>query len=223
MAAPNPAYVQLPLDTGNTGKKVRTQTRVVGADTVHEHFYIPISQRSYTGFYWAAIGNQTLPTAVQNGTTTGMWWLFNPAGSTIKVALRRWSSTMNFAALAVDLVPGAFRMSLFTYTGTPSGATIAFGKRDSTDPAAQANLRSASTGMTITLGNPVWEENGPILPLATGSGVVCGPMVGIERNPDDELGELILRTGEGIVDWSALALTTANRRQSTNIGWGEFE
>ena len=33
-------YVQLPSDTGNTGKLVRTNTRVVGGSTVHEHFMI---------------------------------------------------------------------------------------------------------------------------------------------------------------------------------------
>lgn len=34
------SYVQLPDDSLNTGKKVRTNTRTVGPDTVHEHFWI---------------------------------------------------------------------------------------------------------------------------------------------------------------------------------------
>ena len=33
-------FVQLPNDSGNTGKKIRTNERVVGADTVEEHFNI---------------------------------------------------------------------------------------------------------------------------------------------------------------------------------------
>jgi hypothetical protein len=37
MAAPIAAYVQLPADTANTGKKNRTQTKVAGSDTVHQH------------------------------------------------------------------------------------------------------------------------------------------------------------------------------------------
>ena len=222
MAAPIAAFIQLPSDSGNTGKKNRTQTRVVGADTVHEHFVIQVSPRDYVGFYWGAIGNQTMPTTAQNGTTSGNWWLFNPIGSTIKTALRRFSSTMNFAALAVDLIPGQFRMSLFTYTGMPSGAAMTFAKADSTYATPQTSWRTASTGMTVTLGATLWEEQGPILPLATGSGVVCGPYVGIERNPDLEESEIILRAGEGVVDWSALALTTANRRCTTNLGISEF-
>ena len=34
------AIIQLPDDASNTGKKVRTQTRIVGANTVHEHYTI---------------------------------------------------------------------------------------------------------------------------------------------------------------------------------------
>jgi hypothetical protein len=222
MAAPVAAFVQLPDDTGNTGKKVRTQTRVVGSNTVHEHYFVQVQQRDYVGVYWGSIGNQTMPITAQNGTTSGNWWLFNPIGSTVKSALRRFSSTMNFNALAVDLVPGQFRMSLFTYTGTPSGAALTMGKSDSTMATPQTSWRTASTGMTITLGATIYEEQGPILPLATGSGVVCGPYVGIERNPDIDEGEIVLRAGEGVVDWSALALTTANRRATTNIGVSEF-
>lgn len=40
MASPIASKIILPSDTGNTGKNVRTQTRVVGADTVHEHFFV---------------------------------------------------------------------------------------------------------------------------------------------------------------------------------------
>lgn len=222
MAAPIAGFIQLPDDSGNTGKKNRTQTRVVGANTVHEHFVVPVSARDYVGVYWGSIGNQTIPIAAQNGTTSGNWWLFNPIGSTVKSVLRRFSSTMNFAALAVDLVPGQFRMSLFTYTGTPSGAALTMAKSDSTFPTPQTSWRTASTGMTVTLGAVLYEEQGPILPLATGSGVVCGPYVGIERNPDIDEAEIVLRPGEGVVDWSALALTTANRRGTTNIGVAEY-
>lgn len=223
MATPVAAFIQLPDDSGNTGKKNRSQTRVVGANTVHEHFVVCVSKRSYVGFYWANVPFQTIPTAAQNGTSTGNWWLFNPVGSANKITLRRFSTMMQFAALGLDLVPGQFRMSLFTFTGTASGAQITLGKADSTYPAPTANLRTAMTGLTITLGATIWEELGPVHELATGGAGVWNPLVGLERNPDDEDAEIILRAGEGVVDWSALALTTANRRQSTNIGIGEFE
>jgi hypothetical protein len=222
LAAPVAAYVRLPDDSANAGKKVRTQSRVVGADTVHEHFFVPISARSILSRAWSVIPSFTPPTAAQNGTTTGAWWLFNPVGSAVKGALRRFSSTINFNTIAIDLIPGQFRISLFTFTGTASGTQITPGKVDSTDATPVLNLRTASTGLTVTLGQPIWEECGPILPLATGSGVVCGPYTGLERDPD-EIAQIILRAGEGVVGWSAQALTTANRRMTTNIGWEEFE
>src|SRR6266545_1371349 len=99
MAAPIASFIQLPVDTGNTGKKVRTQTRVVGADTVHEHFFVPISARGVTVGYKASTGTLTVPAAVHNGTTTGFAWLYNVVGSTIKMALKRISWNSQFIAL----------------------------------------------------------------------------------------------------------------------------
>jgi hypothetical protein len=223
MAAPIAAFIQTPDDSGNTGKKVRTQTQVVGADTVHEHYFVLSSYRRYVGFYSGVVPSYTPPIAAQNGTSTGAFWLFNPVGNANKGAVRRWSSTINFNALAVDLIPGQFRISLFTFTGTASGAQVTLGKNDSAFAAPTINLRTASTGLTVTLGATMWEEQGPILPLATGSGVVCGPYTGIERDPDMEQAEIVLRAGEGLVEWSALGLTTANRRMTTNLGIAEFE
>lgn len=68
MAAPIADKIILPLDTGNTGKNNRTQTRVIGADTVHEHFVVSVSQRSIVGGYKANAGVLTVPAAVHTGT-----------------------------------------------------------------------------------------------------------------------------------------------------------
>lgn len=87
MAVPIADKIQLPLDTGNTGKKVRTQTRVVGADTVHEHYFVQISARNIVAAAKVSSGTLTVPTAIHNGTTTGFLWLYNPVGSAIKMAV----------------------------------------------------------------------------------------------------------------------------------------
>ena len=89
MVAPVAAFVQLPLDTGNTGKKTRTQTRVIGADTVHETFVVMSSQRNYFGVYGAHSGNLTIQATATNGTTTGFLWFINPVGSALKCAIAR--------------------------------------------------------------------------------------------------------------------------------------
>src|SRR4051812_40175473 len=126
MAAPVASYIQLPVDTGNTGKKVRSQTRVVGADTVHEHFFIPESRRSRLGVYYAASGTLTIPAAAQNGTTTGLFWLYNPIGSVVKMGLRRLATQIVFAlTTTIDVSIPRIAFSRFTFTGAGSGAQIA--------------------------------------------------------------------------------------------------
>ena len=65
MAAPIAAFAQLPTDSGNTGKKMRTQTRVIGADTVHEHFFIESSTRDMLGSYVAHSGVFTIQATAQ--------------------------------------------------------------------------------------------------------------------------------------------------------------
>jgi hypothetical protein len=222
MAAPIADKVILPLDTGNTGKKKRTQTRVVGADTVHEDFVIPISLRSVTGVYRSDSGKHTITAAATNGTTTGFWWLQNPVASTIKVAVHKIQVIHQFStALTVPTMPRV-QCSLFTFTGTASGAAEPYAKRDSTDAAAQSTFRTASTGMTVTLGNAFWSS----LPhFASGTAAWDYIIASVQEYEEpNEVGQMILRPGEGIVCWQPDAGTTADTRQFvTNICLQEFE
>jgi hypothetical protein len=225
MAAPIADKVILPLDTGNTGKNVRTQTRVVGANTVHEHFFVPISADSKLGLYRAHSGILTIPIAVHNGTTTGHLWLFNPIGSAIKMRVRRLRETGQVVAGAIDLTAPRQLYSLFTYTGTPSGAAITPAKRDSTDAAAVGSLRSASTGMTVTLGATMRHTGVPAINATLASATIqvnLPPCIYPPWDPDEEECP-VLRAGEGIVLWSADASTTANRRLFVDFAWEEFE
>jgi hypothetical protein len=215
MAAPVADKVQLPDDSGNAGKKIRTQTRVVGANTVHEHFYINQHPHEVTGMYYYHSGALTVPIAAHNGTTTGHFWLINPSGATIRGALRSISALAAILAVAADLLYTRQVCSLVTFTGTPSGATIAPAKRDSTDAAAQMSLRTASTGLTVTLGNPFRHFVPPLQAGTTGVGVFP-TMVFPERQTDiDEC--IVFRTGEGMVFWSADASTTTNKRISVDL------
>jgi hypothetical protein len=225
MAAPVADKVILPLDTGNTGKKVRTQTRVIGADTVHEHFFIPTSKDSKTGLFRAHSGILTIPTAAHNGTTTGHLWLFNPIGSTVKGRLRRLRETGQMVAGAIDLTAPRQLYSLFTFTGTASGAAITPAKRDSTDAAAQLSLRTASTGLTCTLGATVRHTGVPGIVATASSATVqtmLPPSIYPPWDPDEEECP-VFRAGEGIVLWSADASTAANRRLFVDLAWEEFE
>lgn len=222
MAAPVANKIILPLDTGNTGKNKRTQTRVVGADTVHEDFVIVQDMRSVLGCYKASSGSLTPPTTAHNGTTTGFAWLYNPVGSTIKMQISRMVYDMKFNALAVDLIPGELRADRFTFTGTGSGTLVTPAKRDSNDAASQGNFRLASTGLTCTPVATLFGAQFPTMDLVTGGAGQWNPhRVVYEQPSQDE--EFILRAGEGIVYWSQQNLTTANRRLFINVAWDEFE
>jgi hypothetical protein len=225
MAAPVANKIILPLDTGNTGKNVRTQTRVVGADTVHEHFFIPISKDSKLGLYKAHSGVLTIPTAAHNGTTTGHLWFFNPVGNTVKARLRTLVEAMQFTVLtAVDVSVPRSLYSLFTFTGTASGAAITPAKRDSVDAAATCTLRTASTGATVTLGASIRGLLPPINATASSATIQANmpPALSPPWDPDEEEC-LVLRAGEGVVLWAADAGTTANRRLLSDWEWEEFE
>ncbi|HKS16986.1 MAG TPA: hypothetical protein VJU16_06720, partial [Planctomycetota bacterium] len=79
MAGPVAAFVRLPDDASNTGKKVRTQSRVIGSDTVHEHFFIPTMKAEILGVYRWALDQQTVQASAQNGTSTGFFWAHVPS------------------------------------------------------------------------------------------------------------------------------------------------
>lgn len=216
MAAPVAAFIQLPSDTGNTGKKVRTQTRVVGADTVHEHFFVPLNPRSILGMYYISSGILSSATTGQNGTTTGNFWLANPVGATTRVIIHsiKYSAVTSTMATA-DLVAARIAFNLFTFTGTASGATIAYAKRDSTDAAAGSSVRTANTGMTVTLGNAVRADLLPNITGTTGVGQST-PYISPERDFTwDEM--TVLRAGEGMVCYFPESSTTANKKVTVDL------
>lgn len=222
MAAPVASKIILPLDSGNTGKNVRTQTRSVGGETVHEHFFVPVSERSIVGNHKFSSGVLTVPNAVHNGTTTGFLWIFNPVGSAIKMSIKRLSYKVNFTALAVDLLCGELRTSRFTFTGTASGAQITTIKRASADAAAVGQVRTASTGLTCSLVGTAHSNLYPTMDLATGGAGHWNPAIS-EWSPDSEGGEIVLAAGEGLVVWHAVAVTASNRRLIIDGAWDEFE
>lgn len=225
MAAPIANKIILPLDTGNTGKNVRTQTRVVGADTVHEHFFILESRRSRLGIYYGTSGILTIPIAAHTPATTGFFWFINPVASGRNIALRRWATQIQFAVLsAVDVTVPRQAMALCTFTGTPSGAVIAAAKRASVDATPVGSIRTAMTGLTVTPGAMIKSDMPPINATASSATIQANliPAVANDWDPVEEE-QPILLPGEGIVCYSADGSTTANRRLSVDFAWEEYE
>lgn len=222
MAAPVAAKITLPVDTGNTGPKVRTQTRVVGADTVHEHFMVVAHPRSILGRYFVSSGILTATTAAQNGTSTGMFWLVNPAGSSIRVAvLSSECAIVAGASSAAQTTLTRLVLALFTATGTPSGAQVGYAKRDSTDATPVSSLRTAVTGLTVTVGNVIRGFLYPTITGTTGVGI-ASPVIWPERDQTAEE-HAILRAGEGVLCYQPDTSTLATIRSLVNLMLEEFE
>lgn len=218
MATPVASFAQLPSDSGNTGKQMRTQTRVVGANTVHEHFFVPSTERDILGNYVAHSGVFTVQATAQTFPTAFMY-VFNPVGNTPKMALTAIEVlTQMGSALAAPTSPRLL-WKLFTFTGTASGAQITPGKLDSTDASPVGNVRTASTGLTITAGADMICS----LPTASATAVGYAPPQMDEWFPTNEEGQIILRAGEGIAFYQPDAGTTADtRRIVVTVKWQEF-
>lgn len=152
MAVPVETDVRLADDASNTGKRVRTQSRVVGANTVHSHYFVPQSRRSKLGIYHYSTPLQTVAgTTPQDGTTTGFFWLQNPSGSGLDLVIRK--VVARFTGTVAANTSARLILVKFTFTGTPSGAVITPARRKtSVDAVNVGTMRTAVTGMTVTLG-----------------------------------------------------------------------
>ena len=218
MAAPVASFAQLPSDSGNTGKKMRTQSRVVGSDTVLEHFFVPSTTREVLGSYIAHTGVNLVQASAQTF-PTAFFYLINPVGNTPKIALTAIEViTQMGSALAAPTSPRLL-WKLFTFTGTASGASLTPGKLDSTMPSPTASLRTASTGLSISGGADVICS----LPTASATAVGYAPPQMDEWFESDESQQIILRAGEGIALYQPDAGTASDtRRIITTIKWTEF-
>ena len=209
------SFIQVPTDS--TGKKIRTRERTVGANTVQEQFVIQQSRRVETGVYICQTGAHVV-LASAHSATAGFWWLINPTGSSVLVALRRVEFMSQLgSALATPTSP-RINIERMTFTGTASGAQITAAKRDTNDATAVATLRTASTGLTPTAGAGVFS----FLPTAGATAVGYTAATAGDWVPDED-GQVVLAAGEGIVCRQADNGTTSDtRRFVTNIAWMEF-
>lgn len=222
MAAPVAGYVQLPSDSGNSGKKVRTQTRVVGADTVHHHFMVPIREAAVLGVYKLFSAIQSVQASAQNGTSTGFLWLHVPSSVTgKKVRIRRvWSSHAVTNTTANPTLPRLMAQR-FTFTGAASGASVTLTKMDSGYPTPVLDVRSASTGLTVSLVASAF-VGGTLIPPTITAGTAASFVT--QTIPDQFLFNsvsdteddfLVLAPGEGVVIYQPDAGTASDSRRFT--------
>jgi len=227
MAAPLETYVQIPDDSGNTGKKIRVQTRVIGSNTVDGHFFIPSSPQLILGAYLSNSAVYTVGSSAQNGTTAAIWWLEVPSTATCNARVRKLDICITNTSGTADMT-SAPRISFarFTHNGGWSGATQTFVKRATSDASAQAGLYTASTGTTVTLGNPAWSATVPGMDFTT-AGIINSFLfqvwyVGGNLLSEDEF--IDLAPGEGLVCYQIDAGTSSDQRKLVvNLLWDEYD
>lgn len=215
MAAPLPSKIILPLDTGNTGKNVRTQTRVVGGDVVHEHYWVRTRQGLLVSNYRVAFAPNTVVASAQNGTTTGMLWGHMPSTVSGKAMRLRWLSVSSHAStnLATPTAPRLVAQR-YTSSGALSSSPIAPTLNDSvnasTTPACLFSL--ANTGTTVVL-----------VGIGFGSTALIGSVTAVgsyhpvqsylvEPSVDEDHWP-VFYPGEGFVVWQDTAGTSSDTRK----------
>lgn len=224
MAAPIDTYIQLPADTGNTGKLIRTQTRVVGANTVHVHNFVPWSNRLIKGVYYTISSVYTVLATAQNGTSSAVWWLQVPTTATVNVRVRKLDVYVtNLVATAVDHDSAPrFVFSRFTHADGWAGATQSVAKRKTTDSSNQADCRTAATGASPSLVGIAWATLLPGADITTSG--VYSTSIFYQWNPFSEDDFIDLAPGEGLVAYQIDNGTTNDqRRLNVNLGWDEYD
>jgi len=223
MAGPIQTFVQLPDDGGNTGKKMQTVSRVVGGQPVHAHYYTPIRAAVVLGVYRYVLPQAVCSASATNGTSTGHLWFHVPlAISGKKARIRRISvSTQSSTAFAGVSSPRV-AFARYTFTGTASGAAVTPAKTDATAPPAVADLRTAVTGLTVSLAGLMGVA--PYVGALTAVGAYAPSHTEVMPPSADEDQWWVIAPGEGVVVYQDVAGTAADTRQmNLFLLWDEID
>ena len=231
MAAPVEGFVQLADDSGYTGKTklVHAQHRVVGANTVYEEFVQITRAANVFGCYEGCLTQQSVVATAHDGITTAFLWMHMPlsvSGCSARIRRAFFSSQLAAATPACSTAP-RLNMSRFTFTGTATGTQLT-PDRDNMYRAPKLDLRTASTGLSVTL----------VAALATGG--ICGlmstttptsytpqrnSMIGYDFftiTEEDEF--IVIAPGEGIVLYQDVNGTTSDiRKLDIQMIWDEID
>lgn len=178
------SYTQVPPNS--TGNKLRTRTRVIGADTVHEQ-----------GVFTAALPTYyAVADAVALAANKHHLALFNDVGSGVVVAVKKLFQ-INLSLAAVT--GAALRFDIKKATASSAGTTITPQTMDSSNPALPAGV-TVRTGATVT-------EGGLLFPYTTQSDEIAAANTAVANYltqynnlilESSEMQELRLREGEGL-------------------------
>lgn len=218
MAAPLAAYLHLGDDSAFTGKKLHAQSRTVGSDTVYERAVVLDRKAAVLGIYEGNLAQQTILLSAQDGISSGFLWLHMPtAVSGCSARIRRVLATTQHSSALITLTAPRIAMTRFTFTGTATGATVT-PDPDTSYRRAKADLRTASTGLTVTLVAPL--DVAPVCGALTAVEAYApcaystrGPLFDSDNMAPREDEFWVIAPGEGVVFWQDTGGTTADTRK----------
>ena len=211
MAAPIETDVRLADDASNIGKRMRTQSRDFGGTVRHSHYVVSHSPRAKTVFHYSP-ALQSVQASAQDAVATGFFWLQNPSASAVDVVIRKLALIFGTTNVATPTAPRIV-LARFTFTGTPSGATVTPARRKSAD-GPSADMRTAVTGMTVTLGALIASF---VVPAMNATGQFFGPpplVWPVDHDPFED-DDIVLAPAEGALLYQPDAGTASDPRRFT--------
>jgi hypothetical protein len=206
MAAPTADKIILPLDTGNTGKNVRTQLRTVGGIAVHEHYFV--QGRRPGEFFRSCMFGSTYNGFAAGTATAGHIYAFRWGSSTHAARLCRILVTRQLLAgftAAQELATALYRLTGYTAShtgGTAATLTSPNCKKDTSGADTKVTQIMITSGAALTAGTHTLDAQ----PFAAGSSWDAitttltqhgGPRNLVEW--DDNNHEVTLRQNQGFI------------------------
>lgn len=196
--------------------RVRERTDPSLGTTVAEQYVIPIRERVLSGVYMTSYLGVVQASA--DTPPAGRFWLINPVGSSVSVALRRVEFMSQHGSALITATSPRITLRRVTFTGTASGATQTPAKALSSYATSTSSFRTANTGLTLTQSDDIFA----FLPAVALTAAGAAASTVADWNPEDE-GMPVLAAGEGIFCFQQDAGTASDtRRWVMNMSWEEY-
>jgi hypothetical protein len=223
MPAPIAANIRIPDDSGNTGPRVRTQTRVIGGNPQHIHFFVPTLLEQVLGTYRYTQPQNTILASAQNGTTAGMLFCHVPSTVSGKAArLRRLSFTSHHSTVLATPTAPRLVATRFTSAGALTTTLQVPQKNRTSYPTPVMLISPVNTGLTVVHVAPF------------GSGAIAGALTAVGAYEPcfkdmvdpaaDEDEWPVFEPGEGFVVYQDTAGTSSDTRKfNLQMMWDEID
>jgi len=223
MAGPVAAKINLPKDGGNVGPVLRTLVFKRGANWEHAHRFALSEQPLELTHVVSCLAQATAITGPQNGTSTGFFWLHVPTAiSGKKIRLSKLQVSTQQGTTATGITAPRIAFSRFTFTGTASGGAITETLIDTANGVSVGDIRSAVTGLTVSLVGVMGVAPFGGALTAVGAYPTYYQHDLINERSDDEW--WVFAPGQGLVAWQDTAgSATETRVANIAVQWEDID